>query len=135
MDEYAPPREENESETPKLEVHHVVKDARDPKLNGEMTFKYPTAFEKIRIGRRFSQLVDNIPERSLPRETWLLANAISTLEFVIKTAPEGWYLPRESDATKPQLAPGRIGGGDEFLLIGATDAYEVWAETFRARAK
>ncbi len=116
--------------------HHVVQGAKNPKLNGPITFRYPTAFEEVLIGSRAQEIASGgraTPVRleALPLRARLYAEAIATLEYVIKNAPEGWYT-RGTDG-KPLLAPGLIGDGDEEKVLEVYDAFLRWREAFRGR--
>jgi len=116
--------------------HHEVKEARNPKLLGPITFRYPSAFEEVLIGARAVEIASAgratpVALEALPLRARLMAEAIATLEYVIRTAPEGWYA-KGADG-KPVLAPGLIGEGDEDLILEVYEAYLRWKEAFRER--
>lgn len=114
--------------------HYEVTGARNPKLNGPVTFRYPAAFEEVLIGARAQEIASlgrEVRLEALPLRARLMAEAIATLEFCIKTAPEGWYA-RGQDG-KPFLAPGLIGEGDEDLILEVYEAFLRWKDSFRGR--
>ncbi|QWK20783.1 hypothetical protein [Thermus antranikianii] len=81
---------------------------------GPITFRYPSAFEEVLIGARAVEIASAgratpVALEALPLRARLMAEAIATLEYVIRTAPEGWYA-KGADG-KPVLAPGLIGEG------------------------
>jgi hypothetical protein len=113
---------------------YTVTAARNPALNGEVTFKYPTSFDEVAIGARMTELVrqgriSNLHVDDLPLRARLFVAAIATLEHVIKTAPKGWYITSESG--RPILAPGALGEGDEELVLDVHQAFVQWKKTFR----
>jgi len=91
----------------------------NPDLSGEVTFHIPTVYERIAIGRRVAELCAPARWEDLPPEERALARVVATLEYVIDTAPRGFY--ETGPDGRPRLAPGRVSTLDENLL------YEVWA--------
>ncbi len=125
---YAPPA------APSNVGSYTVTEACNPELNGEMTFRYPTSFDEVAIGARMTELVrqgrlTNVHVDDLPLRARLFVAAIATLEYVVKTAPKGWYMT--ADSGKPLLAPGAIGEGDEELILDVHAAFVQWRKTFR----
>lgn len=114
--------------------HFVLSEALNPELNGPFTFRYPDAFEEVMIGARMAELAaagraTPINPDQLPTRARNFLRAIATLEYVIETAPKGWY----SDVGgRPVLEPGRIGAGDTDVVLTVFVGYLEWAGRFRA---
>lgn len=104
----------------------------DPDLSGTVTFHMPTLYERVAIGRRVAQLCAPARWEDLPPDERALAKVIATLEYVIDTAPRGFYDTDRSG--KPVLAPGRLMSRDEELLWQIWAAYVDLEERFRAGA-
>ena len=119
--------------------HHTVTGAGLEDLNGDMAFRYPTAFDEVRMGARMAELVTNgglssVTLDQLPFRAKLYVQAIATLEFCVLKAPKGWY-QEHRDTGRPLLAPGAVGEGDEEVVLEAYGAFSKWRERFRGAAK
>ncbi|MBW6396016.1 hypothetical protein KZX47_12765 [Thermus sp. SYSU G05001] len=102
--------------------------SQDPDLAGTVTFHLPTLYERIAIGKRMAQLCAPARWEDLPPDERALVRVIATLEYVIDTAPRGFY---ESAPDGPRLAPGRLLVRDEPLLWEVWAAYVALEERFR----
>jgi len=100
-----------------------------PDLSGEVTFHLPTVYERISIGRRVAQLCAPARWEDLPPDERALARVVATLEYVIDTAPKGFY--ESGPDGKPRLAPGKLLEVDEGLLWQVWAAYVALGERFR----
>ncbi|WP_027894455.1 hypothetical protein [Calidithermus chliarophilus] len=114
--------------------HFTLTQARNPDLNGDFTFRYPTAFDEISIGARVTELVNAgrvqpVKLELLPFRAQQYVLAIATLEATIKAAPKGWYV--HTDAGFPLLAPGAVGDGDEEVVLLAYEGFLNWKRRFR----
>lgn len=118
--------------------HFVLHNCRDPELNGEFRFEYPNEFRRIQIGARMAEIINAgrdpqappLSVEQLPAWAALRAQAVATLEYVITTAPKGWYLKGED--RRPLLAPGAVGGqGDDDAVLEVFEGYLSWARRFR----
>lgn len=105
----------------------------EPDLSGTVTFHLPTLYERIAIGKRMAQLCAPVRWEDLPPDERALVRVVATLEYVIDTAPKGFY---DTDAGgKPVLAPGRLLSRDEGLLWQIWAAYVELEERFRRDAQ
>lgn len=101
----------------------------DPDLSGTVVFHIPSLYERIAIGKRVAQLCTPARWEDLPPDERALVRVVATLEYVIDTAPKGFY---DTDkAGKPVLAPGRLSSRDEDLLWRVWAAYVDLEERFR----
>lgn len=120
-------------------AHYTLSTAfdTDPErpINGEFVFRYPDAFTQVQIGARIAELINYgrstpIALEQLPPAASMRAEAIATLEFVLVTAPRGWYV--EGANHRPQLAPGLIGGdGNDDAILEVFSGYWEWRKRFR----
>lgn len=101
----------------------------EAELSGEVSFHLPTLYERIAIGRRVAQLSAPARWEDLPPDERALARVVATLEYVIDTAPRGFY--ETGPDGKPRLAPGRLLSRDEELLWQVWAAYLDLEERFR----
>lgn len=101
----------------------------DPELSGTVTFHLPTLYERIAIGKRIAQLCAPARWEDLPPDERALVRVVATLEYVIDTAPKGFY--ESGPDGKPRLAPGRLLSRDEVLLWQIWAAYMDLEERFR----
>lgn len=136
QEQYTPP----ESPSSEGASAYEVTGARNPLLNGQVSFRYPGAFDEVRIGTRMAQLAraNGVAFTDLPRGAAFYAEAIATLERCIHTAPEGWY--SEAENGKPVLDVGSIGSreheeGDEEIVLEVYFAFLRYKARFRARAE
>lgn len=118
-------------------AHYVVQGARNPALNGEVRFRYPSVFDQVRIGTRIAELLKadrrtDVNPASVPLRPYLFAQAIATLEYVIESAPKGWYVEK---GDRPYLAPGMLTDGDEEEVLRAHKAYQLWRDRFLGTAE
>lgn len=102
----------------------------NPELSGTVTFHLPTLYERIAIGKRVAQLCAPARWEDLPPDERALARVVATLEYVIDTAPKGFY--ETGPDGRPRLAPGRLLAVDEGLLWEVWAAYVALEERFRA---
>lgn len=114
--------------------HFILTEALNPDLNGPFTFRYPDAFEEIMIGSRMTELASAgratpINPDHLPTRAKNFLRAVSTLEYVIETAPKGWYT---DVGGRPVLEPARVGAGDTDVVLAVFVGYLEWAGRFRA---
>lgn len=115
--------------------HHTVEGARNAAVNGPITFRYPNAFEEVRIGVRMAELAHStmgVTIDQLPALARLYLRAIASLEHSIVTAPEGWYMTDGNN--QPVLAPGQLTNGDEHKVLEAYEGLAQWKATFRGDA-
>lgn len=117
---------------PSPNATYEVTDAKNPALNGTVTFQYPDVLTQILIGTRETELANvgrrlQVNPETLPRTARALLQAIATLEYVVKAAPEGWYSRYNGGGDYPQggpvINPGAIGNGDERVVIAVWNAY------------
>ncbi len=104
----------------------------NPRLAGEVTFHLATLYEQIRIGRRVAQMSVPMQWEQLPPDERALTRMLATLEHVIDTAPEGFYITGPDG--KPVLAPGEIVGPDVDVLWAVYKAYIELEDSFRGRS-
>ena len=102
---------------------------QNPELSGEVTFHLPTLYERIAIGKRVAQLCAPAKWEDLPPDERALARVVATLEYVIDTAPKGFY--ETGPDGRPRLAPGRLLEVDEGLLWEIWAAYVALGDSFR----
>ena len=102
---------------------------KNPELSGEVTFHLPTLYERIAIGKRVAQLCAPAKWEDLPPDERALARVVATLEYVIDTAPKGFY--ETGPDGRPRLAPGRLLEVDEWLLWEVWAAYVTLGDSFR----
>jgi hypothetical protein len=102
---------------------------KSPELSGEVTFHLPTLYERIAIGKRVAQLCAPAKWEDLPPDERALARVVATLEYVIDTAPKGFY--ETGPDGRPRLAPGRLLEVDEGLLWEVWAAYVALGDSFR----
>lgn len=120
----------------------TITEAPRPDLLGPVTFKHPTLYAHVAIGRRATELANTgapegavrIAVSDLPAEQQRTVHMLSTLEHVIHTAPRGFY--RADDRGHPVLDMGQF---DEFdaepgdsLLWTLYAAYLKWRSDFRS---
>jgi hypothetical protein len=102
---------------------------KKPELSGEVTFHLPTLYERIAIGKRVAQLCAPVKWEDLPPDERALTRVVATLEYVIDTAPKGFYEVGPDGG--PRLAPGRLLEVDEGLLWEIWAAYVALGDSFR----
>ena len=137
MNSYTPPTPSTykpTSTSQEADAHFSITTTRNPDLKGDVTFRYPTVFDEVMIGARISDIVNAgrstpILLETLPWRARLYAQAIATLEVVIKTAPKGFYV--EGASGEPILAPGAVGDGDEEVILETLEAFTNWRNRFR----
>lgn len=117
---------------PSPNATYEVTGAKNPALNGTITFRYPDMLTQILIGTRETELANfnrrlNINPELLPGNARAMLQAIATLEHVIQQAPEGWYSRYNGGGDYaqggPVINPGAIGNGDERVVIATWNAY------------
>lgn len=119
-------------------VHAVYEQATNPDLNGAFTFRLPSAWEEVAIGSRMLELANGgranmtIPVEMLPPRAQLFVQAIATLEYVIKSAPKGWY---KDAGGRPVLSPGAIADDEQDAVTEVFKAYLEWRFRFRESRK
>lgn len=132
--EYKPPTV-NDEEGPHFRLTTAVDTDPERPLNGGFRFKYPNAFTQTQIGSRTAEIVNYgrrfpINLDQMPYSARLRAEAIATLEYVIVTAPAGWYM--DGDKNQPALAPGMVGGdGNDEAVLEVWEGYLAWRTRFR----
>lgn len=119
---------------PSPDATYEVKNAKNPALNGIVTFRYPDMLTQIQIGSREAELANfgrrlPINPQDLPANARMMLLATATLEYTIQQAPQGWYIADER--AQPLLNPGRIGNGDEGVVLDVFQAYLRFREAVR----
>ena len=114
----------------------TLKALGDPALEGEITFVFPNFYQRIAIGRRMFELVNlgrnpkapevNVDQLDADSRYW--AEAVATLEYVIHTAPQGWYQDRAGQA---ELVPGALLDTHTDAVVQAYTAYLAERTRFR----
>lgn len=119
----------------------TITTAPRPDLLGNVTFKHPTVYTQIAVGRRAAELANTgAPEDAprfavaeLPVATQNTIYMIATLEHVIHSAPEGFY--SQDEQGHPLL---NLGQFDEMDAEAGTGflwtlyaAYVKWRSDFR----
>jgi hypothetical protein len=111
-------------------------------LIGPVTFKHPTIYDSLAIGRRAVQLSNlGVPDgqpriavQELPYSYQEVVYLIATLEHVIHTAPKGFY--RADQNSHPVLDLGQFDSDEAFVsgsfLWVLYSAYLRWRSDFRA---
>lgn len=119
----------------------TITTAPRPDLLGPVTFRHPTLYAHLAIGRRATELANTgaptgavrIAVSDLPADQQRSVQMVATLEHVIHSAPKGFY--RADDQGHPLLDMGQF---DEFdadygdsLLWTLYAAYLKWRSDFR----
>lgn len=115
-----------------MQFDSEVTAATDPTLNGRVTMHIPNLYERISIGKRKAELCAPVLWENMPPEERSLTEALATLEFVIDTAPEGWF--EEDPSGQKLLNPGLILQTNESLFWGVYATYVVNFNRFRGDA-
>lgn len=98
----------------------------EPTLNGPVTVHLPTPYEQVKIDKRMAQLAQPFNYDQLPAEGRARVRMLATLEFVIDTAPEGFYRPDPKG--QPLLDFSGLLEIDEDVLWAIYAAYRAYRE-------
>ncbi|GEM48690.1 hypothetical protein [Deinococcus cellulosilyticus] len=109
-----------------------VQSSTDPKLNGPVTYHIPTLYERIQIGKRKTQLCAPYKWEDMPQTERSLTEALCTLEFIIDTAPEGWWT---TEGGERLLEIGTLAEHQEHVLWEVYADFIVNRERFRPGAQ
>lgn len=95
----------------------------DERFNGEVKYRLTKVYDRVGIASRTAQLRNGLAPQSFSFAENKLFEIIATLEYVIETAPKGFYL---SDTGKdaPEVSPVlNLAFVDEDTLV---EVYQAW---------
>lgn len=101
-----------------------------PELAGKVTFSLPTVYQQLQIDGRMAALAGPAGFEALPTAAQQRVMMVATLEFVIQSAPRGFYVehPRTGH---PLLSFEAISALDMDVLWDIYAAYIAYRNAFR----
>lgn len=112
--------------------HTITVTSEQPNVAGEITLRLLDGYSKCDMEVRRGILAQPLRWEDLPMSGRSLLTCIATLEYVIVTAPAGWYAPDPKTGV-PILRPGEIIEPDNVSLWQVYSAYDEWENSFRPK--